>query len=357
MSALKKRLTNKNNLVEHIDITQFNPQKVMDGFGHMSFTARETYLAAELYLKMLRHKKCKIFLAIAGSATAGGCMDIPVKLVENNMVDAIIATGATVVDMDFFEALGFRHYQLKEAVDDEKLRRLGLDRIYDTLIQEADLQVCDQRIKKIADKMTPGSYASCEFIAAMGAHLHRGNAQKRHSLVETCYLKGVPIFSPAFSDSSAGFGLTAHQEGREKEGRPYTTIDSVRDFRLLTKLVIKAHENGGSTGLFMIGGGSPKNFIQDTVVCADIMGHPIGMHEYAVQITVADVRDGACSSSTLKEANSWGKVKQHQSQMVYDEATKSWPLIASYAYHQREWSKERPETNFNAYLKTLPKGR
>ena len=108
------------------------------------------------------------------------------------------------------------------------------------------------------------------------------------------------------------------------------TIDSVREFRELTEIKIKSK----GSGLFMIGGGVPKNFIQDTVICAELLGKDVDMHKYAVQITVADSRDGACSSSTLKEASSWGKVDITKEQMVFAEATSVLPLIASDAYHK-----------------------
>jgi deoxyhypusine synthase len=119
-------------------------------------------------------------------------------------------------------------------------------------------------------------------------------------------------------------------------------MDSIRDFRELTEIKIKA----GSTGVFMIGGGVPKNFTQDTVVCAEILGKEVEMHKYAVQITVADSRDGACSSSTLKEACSWGKVDIAREQMVFAEATSVLPLIASDAYHRGLW-KKRARRNFS----------
>jgi deoxyhypusine synthase len=116
-------------------------------------------------------------------------------------------------------------------------------------------------------------------------------------------------------------------------------LDAIADFRELTDIKIKA----GTTGLLMIGGGVPKNFIQDTVVCAEILGHEdVEMHKYAVQITVADVRDGACSSSTLKEAASWGKVDTTLEQMVFAEAGSVMPLLASDAYHRGAW-KDRPK--------------
>src|SRR6202012_465563 len=118
-------------------------------------------------------------------------------------------------------------------------------------------------------------------------------------------------------------------------GKPYMTIDAVADFRELTDIKIAA----GVSGLLMVGGGVPKNFVQDTVVCAEILGVDAEMHKYAVQITVADVRDGACSSSTLKEASSWGKVDTAYEQMVFAEATSVLPLLASDAYHRGYWKK------------------
>lgn len=146
----------------------------------------------------------------------------------------------------------------------------------------------------------------------------------------TAFEHGVPIFCPAFTDSSAGFGLVLHQDRNPER---HLTIDSIRDFRELTEVKIAA----GQTGLLMIGGGVPKNFAQDTVVCAGILGKEVNPHKYAVQITVADVRDGACSSSTLREACSWGKVDVSNEQMVYAEATSALPLLASDAWHRGTW--------------------
>lgn len=274
-------------------------------------------------------KECTSILTLAGSTSAGGCMQVYVDMVRHNMVDAIVATGASIVDMDFFEALGFKHYRGTPFVDDRTLRAQYIDRIYDTFIDEEELQACDATIREIADSLTPRPYSSREFIWEMGRYL-RAHSVKKDSLIETCYEHGVPIFCPAFTDSSAGFGLVMHQVGRPEE---HITIDSIRDFYELTRIKIA----GNTSGLFMVGGGVPKNFAQDTVVCAEVLGHDVPMHKYAVQITVADVRDGACSSSTLKEASSWGKVDTTFEQMVYAEATTVVPLIASYAYHQGEW--------------------
>jgi len=319
--------------VEHIDIKSFNAVDIIDGMRGMSFSARDLALAADIYDRMLSDKDCAVILTIAGSTSAAGCMQIYADLVKHNMVDVIVATGATIVDMDFFEALGFKHYQGTPHVDDRKLRNLYIDRIYDTFIDEEDLQACDKTVTEIADSLPPVPYSSREFIREMGRFLTT-HAVKKDSLVQVAYEHDVPIFCPAFSDSTARFGLVVHQHRHPEK---HVCIDAMKDFRELTLIKRKAH----TTGLLIIGGGVPKNFAQDTVICAEILGFDAPMHKYAVQITVADVRDGACSSSTLKEATSWGKVDMACEQMVFAEATSVLPLLASYAYHKENWKKRK----------------
>ena len=324
--------------VEHIDITSFDSRKIISSMEKMSFVSRETANAANIYNEMLKDKECTIFLTLAGSTSAAGCMHIYRDMVKYNMVDAIVATGASIIDMDFFEALGFKHYQGSQYQNDNELRKNYIDRIYDTYIDEEELQLCDKIIGEIADKLEPKTYTSREFIKEIGKYL-KSNAKKKGSLIETAYDNNVPIFCPAFTDSSAGFGLVMHQERNPKN---HITMDSIREFRELTEIKIKSK----GSGLFMIGGGVPKNFIQDTVICAELLGKEVDMHKYAIQITVADSRDGACSSSTLKEASSWGKVDTYKEQMVFAEATSGLPLIASDAYHTGE-CKNRERQNFS----------
>ena len=324
--------------VKHIDITSFDSRKIIESMKKMSFTSRDTAKAAEIYNEMIKDQNCSIFLTIAGSTSAAGCMNLYSDLVKYNMVDAIVATGASIIDMDFFEALGFKHYQGNQFQDDRILRENYIDRIYDTYIDEEDLQICDKTICEIANKLPPKSHTSREFIKELGKYL-RKNAKKKGSLIEVAYDCNVPIFCPAFTDSSAGFGLVMHQE---KNPSKHITIDSVREFRELTEIKLKSK----SSGLLMIGGGVPKNFVQDTVVCAELLGKKVDMHKYAIQVTVADTRDGACSSSTLKEASSWGKVDTSKEQMVFAEATSVLPLIVSDAYHRKFWQ-NRERKNFS----------
>jgi deoxyhypusine synthase len=315
--------------VKHIDITSFDARPIIDAMDDMSFTSRDLARATAIFNDMLADPECSVILTIAGSTSAGGCMNLYADLIEYGMVDAVVATGASIVDMDFFEALGFKHYQGDATLDDRALRDNYIDRIYDTLIDENDLQACDAAIAEIADGLEARPYSSREFIHEMGRYL-KTHAKKPGSLVERAFDHDVPVFCPAFTDSSAGFGLVLHQA---RNADAHMTLDSIRDFRELTDIKIEA----GKTGLLMIGGGVPKNFAQDTVVCAEILGHEVPMHAYAIQITVADVRDGACSSSTLKEACSWGKVDTAREQMVFAEAGCVLPLLASDAYHRGHW--------------------
>ncbi len=338
--------------VEHVDITGHDPVPLVEAMGRMAFSARDLARAADIYDRMLRDGDCGVILCLAGSLVSAGLKQVFVDLVRHRMVDCIVSTGANIVDQDFFEGLGFHHYlapeRLKAGLDDDQLRELHIDRIYDTLIDEDELRVCDDTTRQIADGLPPRAYSSREFIREMGGYLAE-HGKTADSIVLAAYEEDVPIFCPAFSDCSAGFGLVAHQHARGE--RPKVSIDSVKDFYELTQIKIA----NPTTGIFMIGGGVPKNFTQDIVVAAEILGEEPPMHKYAVQVTVADVRDGALSSSTLKEASSWGKVDTVYEQMVYSEATLAVPLIAGYAYHKGSW-KTRQAKRFTRLLEGAVQG-
>ena len=328
--------------VRHIDIKSLNVVPLIDQMGETAFQARNLARAASILDRMQRDRECAVIMTLAGSLISAGLKQVIIDMIEHNMVDVIVSTGANIVDQDFFEALGFKHYKGDPFVDDAVLRELHIDRIYDTYIDEDELRICDETMGLIADAMQPGAYSSREFIVEMGRYIEEKN-QDRNSIVYKAFEKGVPIFVPAFSDCSAGFGLVHHQ-WNNPEGQ--VAIDSVKDFRELTRIKIA----NDKTGIFMLGGGVPKNFTQDIVVAAEVLGcDDVSMHTYAVQVTVADERDGGLSGSTLKEASSWGKVDTVFEQMVFAEATIAVPLLAGYAYHKKGWE-GRKSKNFNALL-------
>ncbi len=356
--------------VKHIDITKFDARPVIDAYKHMAYSSRTLAKACEIYNMMLADKECAVILTLAGSMVSAGLKKAIITLLENNMIDAIVSTGANIVDQDFFEGLGFKHYIAPGSpeappVDDPTLRNLMIDRIYDTYIDEDDLRTTDDTTKKIFDKFLkdngPGAYSSRELIDAMGAYLAKHHP-KAESLVLTAYKKRVPIFCPAFSDCSAGFGIVLHQVEMMEQGKgrnEMLAFDSGADFRELTEIKFASND----TGLLMMGGGVPKNFAQDIVVAAELLNErrggkargDIGMHKYAIQFTVADSRDGALSGSTLREACSWGKVDVVNEQMVFGEYSALFPLMASDAFHRGQWKKRKERKFADMFEKGTPR--
>ena len=214
--------------VEHIDITKLDLTDYVESLKNTSFSSREIYNACQIYKDMIDDPDCTIILTIAGSTQAAGCLQLYRDLVKYKMVDIIVATGASVIDMDLYEALGYSHYIGTSKVDDYELREQGIDRIYDTYIYEEDLKKVDQYVCDIATQYSEGSIMSSrEFLNLLGKHTP-------NSLVNECYEAGVPIFCPALNDSAAGFGLLKHRMEEEY----YCIIDSIADLKELTDLKI-----------------------------------------------------------------------------------------------------------------------
>ena len=254
--------------IEHIDIKRHNVVPLVEAMQSLAFSARDLARAADIYDRMLRDKECGVILCLAGSLISAGLKQVFIDMIRNRMVDAIVSTGANIVDQDFFEALGFKHYiadeRLKSGMDDGMLR----DHAHRPHLRHADRRgrAADLRRDGQEDRRRPA--AAALFLARVhprdGRHLEDG-AAKADSIVQAAYQNDVPIFCPAFSDCSAGLGIVAHYH--ERRGQPKTSFDSAKDFYELTQIKM----NNPVTGLFMIGGGVPKNFAQDIVVAADIL--------------------------------------------------------------------------------------
>src|ERR1700735_3602054 len=181
--------------IQHIDIAKYNVVPMVDAMASMAYTSRDTARAASIYEMMLRDTDCGVILCLAGSLISAGLQKVFVDMIRNNMVDAIVSTGANIVDQDFFEALGFRHYiagdEYKYGNGDGDLRELMIDRIYDTFIDEEELRICDDTTEKIINSLTPRPYSSRELISEMGRYLkengrtpEEGNAD---SIILACF--------------------------------------------------------------------------------------------------------------------------------------------------------------------------
>src|ERR1700749_2276493 len=197
--------------IQHIDIKQHNVVRLVDTMQSMAYSSRDLARAASIYERMLRDQDCGVILCLAGSLISAGLKQIFVDLIRNNMVDAVVSTGANIVDQDFFEALGFRHWiaddVMKAGTEDGQLRDLMIDRIYDTLIDEEELRECDETTQKIADSLTPRPYSSREFIREMGAYLVKNGKTPQQggadSIGRAAYEKAGPPACAAFSGCAA----------------------------------------------------------------------------------------------------------------------------------------------------------
>ncbi len=213
--------------VRHVDITRHNVVELVEAMDKMAFTARDLARAAKIYDRMLRDHDCAVILCLAGSLVSAGLKKVIHTLVAHRMVDAIVSTGAIIVDQDFFEALGFKHYLGTPFVDDAELRELHIDRIYDTFIDEDELRRCDETVAAIADSLEPRPYSSREFIREMGRYLDQGRAKVEDSIVLEAYRREVPIFVRQPRNQQNYYWEQSHRRLCALT-RPYLRIEAVQ---------------------------------------------------------------------------------------------------------------------------------
>lgn len=327
----KKAILNKS--VRQLDLTQTHSvADIVEGFAGMSIQARNLGQCAQVFEQMLTDSaRPTILLGLAGPLIAGGLRKVIRDMIECNLVDAVISTGA-ILYQDVYQARGFKHFVGDPEADDRLLRDLLIDRIYDTYVDEEKFWETDCWIGKFADSLEPGNYSSREFLRLLA-----GRIEDPNSILKTAVKHGVPVFAPALNDSSIGIGLTEHYHRKKVRNEPHVSIDSIRDNYELTQLVVKSK----STAAIYVAGGVPKNYINDSVVMSYIFGRDTGGHKYCFQVTTDSPHWGGLSGSTLKEATSWGKVSKKASRaMAFVEPTVALPLVVSYAL-QKNLSKNR----------------
>lgn len=297
--------------------------ELVESMKGMSIQARAIGQCAEVLDGLYSdRRRPTVFLGLAGPLIAAGLRNVIRELIAGGYVDVVVSTGA-ILYQDIYQARGFKHFKGTPQADDAALRDMFIDRIYDTYVDEEAFWNTDLWVGRQADLLPPGNYSSRQFIDYLGSRL-----DDESSIVRTCHQMGVPIFAPALNDSSIGIGLTEHRHRARLEGRPVLAIDSIQDNYELTQYVVKS----SCTAAIYIAGGVPKNYINDSVVMSYIFGLERG-HDYALQLTTAVVNDGGLSSSTLKEATSWGKIdRRATSAMAWVEPSVSLPLLAQYVF-------------------------
>ena len=295
---------------------------LVEDFASTSIQARRLGQAARIYLRMLEDdKEPVIFLGLAGPLIAAGQRQVIADLISRNYVDVVVSTGA-ILYQDMYQAFGGLHYEGSPDMDDVELEKMNVDRIYDTLVDDELFIKFDHLIGDFAGALEPGVYSSRRFLHALA-----GEVKDRDSILRSCRDRDVPMFSPALNDSSIGIGLTRHYSA-VPDPKKRLILDSILDNVEIMRIICEAR----ATSAVYVGGGTPKNFVNDAVVMAHLEhGSKVPGHEYAIQLTMAQPTDGGLSGSTLSEAKSWGKVAHEATvSLAHVEASIGLPLVAAY---------------------------
>ena len=293
-------------------------EQILDRMAGISFQGRNLATAHRVWKKMLADD-CLIFLGVAGALSAGGLRLILAHLITHRYIDCIVSTGANLYH-DLHECRGRHHFQGSPEADDRALQAAHIDRVYDTLMDEDEFIDNDNWIATFSESLVKRPYTSREFLYRLGEHLW--NETERDGILTAAYRAIVPIFCPAIADSSIGMGLSQGRQSIPGIGQ----IDVIGDIVESANLVIRKRR----TASVVLGGGTPKNFINQASVQAEFYSSGIGGHSYALQI-VADVPHfGGASGSTLTEARSWGKVAADADQVTVNaDATLALPLLTT----------------------------
>lgn len=296
-----------------------NVSDLLQGMAQTGFQGRKLGESVEIWKKMLEDPGCTIFLGLSGAMLPAGMQKILIEMARRRYIDVVVSTGANIFH-DVCEHLGVCHYLGHHYVSDTDLYEKGIDRIYDVFAFEQDFRWVDRGFANFAENMAPFRGSSREFLTSFGEWLVK-EVPGRESFLSTCVKQGIPVFVPALCDSSIGIGaLIARRRGVEID------IDQIADTDEVTTLVEEAEK----TGVVYVGGGVPKNFIQQTQVIGSIHEKDLGGHDYAIQYTTDAPHWGGLSGCTFEEAISWGKESAMTMQVqVHVDATIALPIVVS----------------------------
>lgn len=285
--------------------------KVIELVNEMSyagvFGAGRLSKAASIFKQMVDDKECKVFFGLAGAMVPAGMKNIIIDMIENKEIDVFVTTGANLTH-DLIEALGFHHYKGKKDVDDKKLFEKGIDRIYESYMPNDAYKALEDFFNKHFDSLKDKEKVN-NFLWEIGRILNK------KSILTACYKKKIPVFCPAISDS--GIGLMIYN--RLAAGKK-TNINAFEDLKDILDIAWKTEK----AGIFYIGGGTPKNYIQQAMQFT-------GGASYGIQVTMDRPEPGGSSGAELREGISWGKMdpKGRFIDVICD-ATIALPIIYSY---------------------------
>jgi deoxyhypusine synthase len=323
--------------VQHLDLKETKSLlDLVQAFQHTSFQSRNVFKCFEVFRKMLDDPACIIFLGLSGAMIPGGMRRVIREMIKMKLVDVIVSTGANIFH-DLFENFGYRHYVGSEEGDDDALRRHRIVRVYDALMDDHEINEVIHLLSKVPEKLEERVVSSRRYLEVLGSTL-----KDEGSILKTASRYGVPVFIPALSDSSIGIGLTfLHLRKRvPSEG---LLIDQIRDGFEIAQLKKMA----SVTGAIYIGGGVPKNYIQQLGPVSELLFQKESGHRYAFQVTTDDPKWGGLSGCTFEEAKSWGKIdKVSNYAAVYMDATIALPLLAGAILQEGKVYRKRKRRRF-----------
>jgi len=335
LAKMKKCLLSRK--IEHIDLKKKrNINHIINSFHNTSFQSRNLARCLSTFKSMLSDKDAVIFFGLSGAMVPGGMRKVVKDMIELNMIDVLVSTGANLYH-DFFESEGHNHYVGTTGIDDAHLRELRIDRIYDTFADDKLFLQTDAFFINLAKELERRYYSTREFLEEVGKRV-----KDPDSILGCAYKKGVPVFCPTIHDSGIGIGLTAYcakDNSKDKFG-----LDLLRDNFEIMQIAKAARK----TGVFYVGGGVPKNYIQQIEPMLEVCGYSNAKgHQYAIQITTDDAKWGGLSGCTFEEAKSWGKIEDYNhTATVHVDATIGLPLLVAAVMEEAGLLEKRKERKF-----------
>jgi deoxyhypusine synthase len=304
--------------IRHIDLRRSaSLLDLVRGFQHTSFQSRNVFKCFDVFRKMLSDPACVIFLGLSGAMIPGGMRKVIHDMIEMNLVDVIVSTGANIFH-EIFESFGHRHYVGSEEEDDDALRSHRVVRVYDALMDDHEINQVIHLLSRVPQELKEKVVSSRQYLGVLGAHI-----KDERSILKTASAYGVPVFVPALNDSSIGIGLT-FLHTRKRSSTEGFVIDQIQDNYEIAQLKKMA----SVTGAIYIGGGVPKNYIQQLGPVSELLFEKKRGHRYAFQITTDDPKWGGLSGCTFEEAKSWGKIEKRSAYAaLYMDATIGLPLV------------------------------
>ncbi|MBU2559472.1 deoxyhypusine synthase [archaeon] len=302
---------------EPVDVRPRKISELTDAMLKTGFQGRKLAQAVQSWNAMLIEEDMTIFLGLSGAMVPAGMRKIIAHMIRERYIDCLVTTGANLFH-DIHEALGGHHYVGSHEADDHELYKCGVDRIYDVFAEEERFRDIDRFIGDFAGGLEGKEYSTREFVHILGEEISKKG--DKDSIIVSAYETGLPVFVPTIADSSIGIGLMLAR----RAGNPLP-LDVIKDVDEITLMVEKSKK----TGVVYVGGGVPKNFIQQTEVAASISGSGVKGHDYAIQFTTDAPHWGGLSGCTFEEAVSWGKISTVAKMVqVFVDATIALPIVA-----------------------------